>query len=317
MARPPLLPPPAPPGTPSPRLERRSLPRAARVAIAAIGCAIAFLFVLSRQSGPKIAAEPRLWLEDKLAVSEEDLKRRREVKPEDLRPRDLDPPSPPSTRPAPTQAATPEPGPSEDTLAERRRRRANDPNDVLARRKRSAPNAEPSRAAPDNDGDLYRRPMGKDSTAARSGSERHGSDERTSTRRLAAGTTLHGTLTVPFRLRGGMGSATAVVTLDRPVDTSLASLRGARVLGQACVTGDRVEIRFRKMVLLGGDEVSINAEAQATDGSFGLFVATQAESDEGSEHGGGSVLGEVATDAATDVVSDVLGVGIPGRAATS
>ncbi len=301
--RTPFLPPPAPAAPARPRVERRPLPRAARVTIAAVGAVVLALFVLSRQSGPKPPAEPRLALEDKLAVSEEDLKRRREVKPEDLRPREIyiqPPPSPPPVAAPPAPAG---PGPSTDALAERRKRRANDPNDVLTHRARPAP---PSSEPPPMTGeaDLYRRPLGASGTQAKGGAV---TESAVPKKRLTTGSTLRGTLAAPLRLRGGTAGATAIATLDR----SAGPLRGARLLGQASLAGDRLDLRFRKMVLPSGDEVSVQAEAQSLDGAFGLPVAI----DEPEEDGDGSLIGDVATDAATDVVSDVLGVGIPARAA--
>jgi hypothetical protein len=154
--------------------------------------------------------------------------------------------------------------------------------------------------------DLYRRPLGGSGTQAKGGAA---AEPAAPKKRLNTGSTLRGTLAVPLRLRGGTGGATAIATLDR----SAGPLRGARLLGQASLAGDRLDLRFRKMVLPSGDEVSVQAEAQSLDGAFGLPVAM----DEPDDEEGGSVVGEVATDAATDVVSDVLGMGIPGRAASN
>jgi len=93
-------------------------------------------------------------------------------------------------------------------------------------------------------------------------------------------------------------------------------LRGARFVGTASAAGDRVAIRFRTLVLPGGEEARISAEAQDEDGSTGIGAAVSGGAgDEPSL--GREVATDTATDVATDLASDIVGGGVLARAGGS
>jgi hypothetical protein len=242
-------------------------------------------------------------IDEEMVVSADDLKNRREVRPDDFRPRDGARPvvGPPPAPVAVTPAATPEV--AAETLAERRARRRNDPEDILTLKARRG--ATPRAAeAPWYDGPIYVT-AGSSLRVGAAPQAASASVDAASRRLAAAATTIPATLTSPLELRG------EAVTVIARADDPASGLGGARFIGTASRGTGRVTIRFRSIVLADGREARVEGEAQDTDGVFGIRVESESSSN---DEGRGSAAGEAAEEAATDVLSSALGGGIAGRA---
>jgi hypothetical protein len=278
---------------------KRQLPRRIRFALAGVAALVVAIIAFG---GPatKLQTQAPAPIDDEMVVSADDLKNRREVRPDDFRVRGAS--RPVVQTPAPVAAPTaPEP---DETLAERRARRQSDPEDVLSLRARRGAARPAAGEAPWYDGPIYVT-SGAAGGAASSSPTASPAGRATPAPLAAAATAIAAVLAGPLELHGD--SATVVARAD----VATGPLRGARFIGTASTGSDRVTIRFRAAVLADGRQARVDGEAQDADGTFGIraFGEPAAHDD---EHG--SVLGDVAEEAATDVLSSSLGVGVAGRA---
>jgi hypothetical protein len=243
-------------------------------------------------------------IDDQMVVSAEELKNRREVRPDDFRPRG-------AARlvvegaPAPAAATTPATPQAAETLAARRARRQNDPEDVLTLKARRGATPRPEEA-PWYDGPVYVTAGSAAGTSPGPAGPTARSPEVGARGTLTAGTEIPAVLTAPLELRGG--SATVIARADG--HAGAAALQGARFIGTASAGTGRVTIHFRAVVLSDGRQARVDAEAQDDDGAFGLRV----EGDQATGDERGSVLGDVAQGTATDVLSSTIGFGVAGQA---
>lgn len=285
----------------------RRLPNRLRLALAGVPVLLVGIIAFG-SSSTKLETPAAAPLNDDMVVSAEDLKNRREVRADDFRPRGA---VQPVLSPAPGSAPVPETTTAE-ALAERRARRQNDPEDVLALRTRRG-SAKAGRAPSSTEQPLYEGPVYVTAGAAAGGEENLGSsahstrptDSGPHERLVAAGTSVPAMLISPLELRGD--SATVIVKANG--QTGL--LRGARFIGTASAGTGRVTIRFREVVLADGRQAHVDGEAQDEDGSFGFSPNADSAAPDSDR---GSVLGEVAQETATDVVSAAIGIDVASRA---
>jgi hypothetical protein len=246
---------------PSPR-ERRPLPTKA---IIGIGCAVFVVVVpafLAWRRPWDLGGAPKKDPEDTI-VSADDLDHRRWVSPFDfarMRPTVF---ARPTEAPAPG-ATAPE---DEVSLSERRRLRADDPEDLVAQRTRRVSTSREEGGAPAPVSDEYRRPF-----VYFEPSRTPGVAKEASTGLVAsAGTLVPVTLSTPVEFRGG-GTVTVVATADRegPVP------KGARFIGTASSGGeDRFTLRFSRLLLPDGQEAKIEGEGQDETGAFGVTAEAE------------------------------------------
>lgn len=261
----------------------RKLPPKLRAALIGAGVLLVVVVALGHR-GRSTPATASAAINDDMVVSSDDLKNRREVRAEDFRPKQRF-----------AMATPPAPVPEPD-LQDRHARRQADPEDILTLKRGAKRNAPAATAElPLFDGPIYVLAT----SSGRPGEPAAGQGEHLA----AAGTTLRATLITPLKLRAG--SSTVIAQVDRRATT----LSGARFLGAASLAGNRITVRFTKLLLADGREARVDAEAQDADGGFGLAVSNA----EGSEERGGSVLGDVAKDTATDMVTSVVGSGLAGQ----
>jgi len=187
------------------------------------------------------------------------------------------------------------------------RRRAANPDDVLAlRERRSAPkatNTGSSGAAeqPLNDGPIY---VGAGPTAASRASASASDPSDRLTAVVSAGSTLTATLAGPLELHGG--TSTVVARLAKVSGL----LVGARLIGSASLSSGRVTIRFRSLILRDGRQLRVDGEAQDESGAFGLAADAPTSPEDDDQ---GSALGDTAKDTATDLASVTVGDNLAGR----
>lgn len=274
---------------------RRRLPNKLRLALAAAGLLLLVILVLGHR-GRSSSVGAQAALSDEMVVSAEDLKNRREVRPEDFRGKRA------AAMPPAVSAqglAGPDAGPvGPDSLAARRARRGADPEDVLTL-KRAGRQGGGVSAAQDT-GPLFQGPVYIRAGAPEAPGGSDGAGPK-GERMAAAGAAVPATLQTPIELQ--TGAATVVVKVER----SAGALAGSRCLGSASLAANRLVIRFTKVILADGHEARIDAEAQDADGAFGLALGRDGSAE------GGSIVGDVAKDTATDVLTGALGVGLPGR----
>jgi type IV secretory pathway VirB10-like protein len=238
-------------------------------------------------------------LPEDLVLNERDLKNRVEVTADDFRPRRQNGDDAPSEGTA-APALSDESGP--DTLEERRKRRAQDPEDLIATRGHGkAGSSGASSSASDLGGD-YQRPYvyfeAATVAAARTG---------VPGAIAPAGTVVPAVLTSPVDLRSGTMTIIAQADTDGPIPKS------SRFVGSASSDGEgRLALRFERLLLPDGREAKIQGEAQDQTGSFGIEGTVTTEGGAS----GATVARDLARDTATDVASDALSTltaGIAGR----
>lgn len=276
---------------------RRRIPTKLRAAlIAAIALLVAIVAFGNRGSRPPAAAVSAI--QDDMVVSADELRNRREVRADDFRPRGGAPVR--LSAPSPAQASAPAET-STATLAERRARRAKDPEDVLTLREKREAKTAAATGAPVDDEPIYVTASG--AAPGKDGASTTPADARTGKALAAAGTSIAAVLVTPVELAGGSGTVVA-----RAVS---GPLQGARFVGTGSASAGRVSLRFHAALLADGRKARVEGEAQDADGAFGLRVDGETTPDEDQK---GSVLGEVAEETATDLVSDTIGIGVAGRA---
>jgi hypothetical protein len=293
---------------PPPR--KRQLPRKARIGLGVAGVVVVLMLASRRCGGGADEPAPQLSLQDDLVVHEADLKKRREILPSEFAPRPSTLRS--SSRPAFAgggPAAAPAASPAlADLQAQRASRAAADEEDLrrpgaapaASSGARRAPASDPSESPPEGDDEVYAAPT---PSGAVPPAGRRGPQGRRAKRTVVkAGQLLHASLDTPIELSGGAASVVASI--------SEGPLAGARLVGSASLSGQRVTVRFRRLILADGLEVPTNAEAMDADGAFGLAVAVPGSPEP-------SVGQDVARETATDVVVDTLGAGVLGSAARS
>jgi len=278
---------------PAPR-KRRPLPRKA-LAAAAVAALLLILPFLTR--GPSRAREdavPVATLPEDLVISERDLRNRIEVTADDFRARS---PIDTSTEAAPEFASDG----AAATLAERRKQRAQDPEDLVALRGASRDSKSSASTGTSEVGDGYLRPFVY--------FERGSASSSTGTPGpiAPAGTVVSAVLASPIDLRGGTSTILALASSDGPIAKS------SRFVGSASASDDgRLALRFDRLLLPDGREARIEGEAQESTGAFGLQGTVTTEG--GSS--GAAVAREVARDTAADAASEAVNVltgGIGGR----
>jgi hypothetical protein len=264
--------------------------------------------IASQRCGGDSGAPPQLAGDEDFVVHEADLKKRREVSPADFTPKNP-PRSSAAGRGAPMVAMAPPPpppaAPGGDVLDldARRKQRAEDPEDLKrARREDRAGGraaAGKSRRVDDmlGDDEVLVAPMPSDSKGpgAKKGNKRGALV-------APAGTVLAASLDTPIELAGN--SSSVVATVDE------GALAGAKLVGVASLSGRRVVVRFRRLLMVDGTEVDVHAEARDDDGGFGLAVVLPEQV--GDEP---SIGQEIAEETATDAVVDAVGGGVIGGAA--
>lgn len=236
-------------GAPRARLEdiwpeppRRKLPSTLRFALiaAAILLVVVVAFGHRGRSAPTLVSAA---INDEMVVSAEDLKNRREVRAEDFRPK---------RRFVTANAPSPEPA-AAPRLADRHARRQADPEDVLTLK--TANRTAGQQPTVQGDGLLFQGPIYVPAvTSGRIGPSGPGAGN--GEHLAAAGTSLPATLVTPLELRGS--ASTVIAQVDRKAQT----LAGARFVGSASLSGNRVTMRFAKVLLVDGREARIDAEAQ-------------------------------------------------------
>src|SRR5262249_32256514 len=117
------------------------------------------------------------------------------------------------------------------------------------------------------------------------------------------GTLISATLVTPIEL-GTMGSQTVIARAESVLP------KGARLIGSASFSDGRIALRFQRIILGTGREARIQAEAQDSDGAFGIPAAIQGQPEEEP-----SAAREAAKDTATDALLETLGMGAAGRGA--
>jgi hypothetical protein len=272
---------------------KREIPAKLKLGLGAAALLLAIIVALgSRGTPPPPAAA--VSIDDEMVVSAEDLKDRREVRADDFRPKRQFLEIAPRTTSRDAEPAV-------NDLAERRARRDADPEDLLTLRKsgRAASSGrEPAKVdEPLFDGPVYVG-VAQDDASVRGPAGRPPA-------LLAAGTTLPGVLVNPLELRGD--SATVLVRVDK----NGAVPSGTRFVGVATVSGSRVTMRFRSLLLPDGRQVRVEAEAQDEEGAFGLRVTVE----ETRENAAGTSASDIAKDAASEVLISAIGSDIAGRAA--
>jgi hypothetical protein len=296
-------------------LRKRSLPRKTKVVLVAVALSFAGAVIVSRRAASVPEAAPTLKLQDDMIIPDEDLKRRREVTAHDFAPK----------RPfLHTAPAAPRQSPSAESetvpidVERRRAERAADPEDVatlpdrhrgasparVAARPRRAARAlfledTPSPPARELADDVESFPLPPVSGRAR----RHGRPL------VPAGATLAATLLTPIQLPHGNPTVVATTTEGGILPA------GTRLLGIASLSDTRVDITFRRLVLPGGEELSMSGQAQDRDGAFGLAVALTSSGEDNDEEP--SLARDVAVDATSELAQGLLGGGILGRAGSS
>ena len=261
-------------------LEReRRLPRNFKIgAIVAGVCLLAVVWMGHRtkesDSGKSVDVD------SPLVVNEADLRNRKEVSPLDFRPKAKTVISPP-TDPV-------------DDLAERKARRANDPDDLIAKK-------HGARSAPEEpEAENFRRSsVYFDGPALeRAGSQAPGGRSRPSL--APAGSIVQVVLTTPIDLQGG--SSSAIATVEQPGIFPAKT----RLVGSATASDDdRVSFRFARLILPDGREAKIEGEAQDREGHFGILAEVSGRrraTSAGSEWARDSV--SAAGDAVLDTVTD-------------
>lgn len=276
--------------TEPPIRQRRPLPRKALAGAALAGLLLLLPFMT--RSRPR-QDESTPTLPDDLVISERDLKNRREVAADDFRPRDS---MASSGNEAPAFAADE----AEASLAERRKQREQDPEDLVARRgKAGAGNGTANRSAETVSG--YERPYvyfehGPGSTAS-----------GTPGTIAPAGTVVPAVLASPVDLRAGTSTIIALSDTDGPIPKS------SRFVGSASGSGEgRLVLRFERLLLPDGREARIEGEAQDPTGAFGIEGTVTMEG----ASSGSTAAREVARDTAADVASETLNAftgGLGGR----
>ena len=270
---------------PAPR-RRRAIPKKA-IAAAVFGVLLLVLpLFLRHRSRASDNSAPTL-AED-LVVSERDLKNRIEVTADDFHPRrpgDTESSGSPAEAPALTDDE------SAATLADRRKRRAQDPEDLVGLRGKSS--GAHSGSADEVVGG-YQRPYvyfegGLAAAALRAGA---------SGVIAPAGTVVSAILTSPVDLRAGTATIVARSDSDGPIPKT------SRFVGAASSDGEgRLELRFDRLLLPDGREAKIQGEAQDEGGTFGLQGSV---STEGGTNGAGTVARELAQDTASDIASEAV-----------
>lgn len=305
---------------------KREIPLRVRLGLGALVAVIALAF-LARHLGSSKTTTTKLQLRDDLVVHEKDLKDRREVTEEDFR-------AGASSEEDSRFLVAP---PNEETLEERRSRRGADPEDLLTLRRRPShtvrvprpgmasteastaplvalssrkyppPFVEPlPRATPFDDSSSFRAPPSRTSGARGQDLERSSAP-----RRLAsAGTPVPAVLITPLRIPSGGSTPVVASASSGPFP------KGTRFLGTATTSDeDRFILTFRRLVLPDGQELPIAAEAQDTDGFFGLAALIEGPREDAGESGGAAK--EALKETATDVMLGALGGGIAGQAASN
>jgi type IV secretory pathway VirB10-like protein len=231
-------------------------------------------------------------LPEDLVISERDLRNRVEVTADDFRTRGA---IETSTDTAPEFASD-----SDLTLAERRKQRTQDPEDLVALRGKAG-GAKASASSGSETGDSYQRPFVYFERGSAS------SQPGTSPSIAPAGTVVSAVLASPIDLRAGTSTIIALSDSDGPI------AKTSRFVGSASASDDgRLSLRFDRLLLADGREARIEAEAQDSSGAFGLQGAVTTEG--GSS--GAAVAREVARDTAADAASEAVNVltgGIGGR----
>lgn len=295
----PAPPRPAPPRpvkpAPAAAKPKRSLPRGGRIAIAIAGLLLLGLVAMSRGRDAKKDAPRLMTVHDDVVVHADDLRRRKEVRPEDFVDRRSGvrgPVAPPvqAARPA-SVADAPPPAPPIDDLAARRARRAKNPDDLHAGRATptSTGRAKPAEAA-----------SSEGRTPLIMPSARGNAPASPPVALLKAGQKITVVLDSRVTLAGGSSPVVAVVPAGPH--------RGAQFLGVASQAQGRVALRFKALILPDGRELAVRAEARGDDGGFGIPVAGSGSLDEDGEE---SVEAEVAADTATDLATGAIG-GVAG-----
>jgi hypothetical protein len=253
------------PPLPAPWLERRprSLPPA--VKWAGGGLAVAFVLVLiSAQSRPaSLSAAASQPIPTELFVSESELEKREPITADAFRPRPA--PEPPAAEPDEQSELA-------ALMEARRRRRADNPEEVLDRKMARAATSEAKAPEQGGESSVYQPrpqlvvfPDGSDGESAPAGG------------RLRAGTTLRGVLRSSIVLEGGQ--STAVLSIKR---AQAGVPAGSMLVGSAHADRDgTVSIRFATLVLADGRELRIEAEAQSLDGEFGVAGVVDTSGDTG------------------------------------
>lgn len=278
---------------------RRPIPKKA-IAAAGFGVLLLVLPLLLHHKLHTAAEESAPTLPEDLVVSERDLKNRVEVTADDFHPR----------RPGDKElngASEEAPALTDDeagvTLAERRKRRAQDPEDLVGKRGKSG-GADNTSSNPDVLMTGYQRPYVYFEIAAATPFVRSG----VAGINAPAGTVVSAVLTSPVDLRAGSTTIVARSDSDGPIP------KASRFVGSASSDGEgRVALRFDRLLLPDGREAKIQGEAQDENGSFGLEGSV---STDGSTSTSGAVARELAQSTASDVATEAVGTltgGMGGR----
>lgn len=276
---------------------KRQLPKRIRIVLVGVGVLLVAIIAFGNP-GPRLQTQAPAPLADDMVVSAEELKNRREVRPDDFRPHG--PVASPSAA-APTDPPAPT---ASEALAERRARREQDPEDILQARSRHAAAKAPAAEAPWYEGPVYVR-SGSTAGGQHGATASQGGPPSVARALAAAGSSIPAVLTNPVELRGGSGTVIA------RADGQAGALRGARFIGTASAGTGRVTVVFRSVLLADGQKIRVDGEAQDLDGAFGLRQEDEAVPTDSER---GSVIADVAQETATDIVSDAIGIGIAGRA---
>jgi type IV secretory pathway VirB10-like protein len=270
--------------------KRRPLPRKALAAGAVAGLLLLLPFIT--RSRPR-QEESTSTLPDDLVISERDLKNRREVAADDFRPRDS---VASSESEAPAFAAEE----SGTSLADRRKQRSEDPEDLAAHRGKAGSDRSATTRDPDSVSGYERPYVYFERGAASSASGAPGAI-------APAGSVVPAVLSSPVDLRAGTSTIIALADSDGAIPKS------SRFVGSASGDGEgRLVLRFDRLLLPDGREARIQGEAQDPTGAFG--VEGHVTSEGGSSNS--TIAREFARDTAADTASEVVNAftgGLGGR----
>ena len=284
---------------------RRPLPQPAKMALLGGGFLV-LLVVASSRCGATSGAAGRssTVVYHDLSVSQESLRKRTELTRDDFavnisskdaameRLRQAEAAARPS---AGLEPATPEATELEDELAQRRRRRGDNPEDVRSAAGRRRKGGEPKDSEPKVYVPTVHRLNRAPEPSAR-GRDKSGSSSQSSIL-VPAGDTRRARLIRSATLRTGAETVVAEVSGD-------GLPKGTKAIGRATLREDHAVVRFSKLVLPGGEEVRCDAEAQDLSGDLHV-----------DEPDDGSVTGDVAR-GTTERVIDGLSGGLVGGAAS-
>jgi hypothetical protein len=288
----------------------RELPR--RAIAVAVGLSVIIILTLlcthaAHQPAAALSASDENDVSSALVVSERDLKHRIQVTADYFHSRRPlgSPLAPGASAPAAPSGDVPSP-PSDGDVTLDRKRRDDDPEDLVSHRGgRPVTDAKHTIATAADD---HRRPFLYYPSAPPSSNSPKPSATPAGGTRAPAGTSVVAVLVTPVNLPANGGNARVIAKVDR--DGALP--RGSRLLGTASSEeGGRLSLRFTRLLLPDEREAKVDAEAQDGDGAFGVDAIVNAHHAARARGIASDVAGGAAADTGDALLSTFTG-GIAG-----